>query len=194
MMRALTNRKQNEDDSRIKNRKDSVMDQDSFHRLLGKTAAARLVKARQQNLSEHQSGSHSLELVATVSGVDYFNDSRSTHLEATLQAMSNIDKPFVWIAGTLPAEIGQWHIQEFLRERVAALVLYGKSSGRGIEALKPFTEHMYTAEELRTAVFVARELAREGEVVLFSPACPSGDPHANVEERGVEFTKAVRDL
>ncbi len=170
------------------------MDQDSFHRLLGKTAAARLVQARQQNLSELHNGPHSLEPVATVSGVDYINDSRSTHLDATLQAMSNIDKPLVWIAGTLPSEIGQWHIQEFLRERVVALVLYGKSSGLGIEALKPFTEHMYTAEELRTAVFVARELAREGEAVLFSPACPSGEPHANAEERGVEFKNAVKDL
>lgn len=170
------------------------MDQDSFNRLLGKTAAARLVGARQQNLNERQSGPDSLEPVATLNGVIYINDSRSTSLDATLQAMSVVDRPIVWIAGTLPAEIGQWHIQEFLRERVVALVLFGKAGGRGIEALKPFTEHMYTAEELRTAVFVARELAREGEAVLFSPACPSSDTHANVEERGVEFKLAVRDL
>ncbi|MBP7514655.1 MAG: hypothetical protein KA791_08920 [Flavobacteriales bacterium] len=170
------------------------MDQDSFHRLLGKTAAARLVQARNQHLSERHSGPHSLEIVGTVNGVDYINDSQSTFLDAALQAMSAIDKPIVWIAGTLPAEIGQWHIREFLRERIAALVLYGKSSGRGIEALKPFTEHMYTAEELRTAVFVARELARDGEAVLFSPACPSSGTHANVEERGVEFKNAVLDL
>ncbi len=170
------------------------MDQESFHRLLGKTAAARLVQARNQQLSEREKAPHSLELVSTVSGVEYINDSSSTFLDATLQAMSAIDKPVVWIAGTLPARISEWHIQEFLRERVAALVLYGKSSGLGIEALKPFTEHMYTAEALRTAVFVARELAREGEAVLFSPACPSSDMHANVEERGVEFKNAVRDL
>ena len=115
-------------------------------------------------------------------------------LDATLQAIAAIDKPIVWIAGNLAADIGQGHILEFLRERVAALVLFGRAGERGIESLKPFTEHMYTAEELRTAVFVARELAREGEVVLFSPACPSGDGFANYEERGAEFKRAVRDL
>lgn len=170
------------------------MDQDTFHGLLGKTAAARLVQVRNQHLSARRSGPHSLELVGSVNGVDYINDSQSTFLDATLQAMSVLERPIVWIAGTLPAEIGQWHIQEFLRERVAALVLFGKAGDMGIEALKPFTEHMYTAEELRTAVFVARELARPGEVVLFSPACPSASTHANAEERGVEFNNAVRDL
>lgn len=170
------------------------MDQDTFHRLLGQTAASRMVQARTESLSEHSAGPHSLEAVASVKGVDYINDSKSTFLDATLRAMASIDKPVVWIAGSLAADVGQGHIQEFLRERVVALVLFGKASERGIEALKPFTAHMYTAEELRTAVFVARELARDGEVVLFSPACPSGDGFANYEERGAEFKRAVRDL
>ncbi len=170
------------------------MDQDTFHRLLGQTAAARLVQARQQGLSEQQGRPDSLELVATVKDVEYINNCTSTFLDATLQAMVAIEKPIVWIAGSLAADIGQGHVQEFLRERVVALVLFGKTGGRGIEALKPFTEHMYSAEELRTAVFVAHELARAGEVVLFSPACPSGEGYANHEERGVEFRNAVRDL
>lgn len=169
------------------------MDQDAYHRLT-QTAASRLVQARSESLSDQTTGPHSLEYVATVKGVEYINDSRSTFLDATLRAMSNVEKPIVWIAGNLAADIGQGYIQEFLRERVVALVLFGKSGERGIEALKPFTEHMYTAEELRTAVFVARELARNGEVVLFSPACPSGDGFANYEERGAEFKRAVRDL
>ena len=170
------------------------MDQDTFYRLLGQTAATRLVQARSESLTEQQSGPHSLEYVGEVKGVQYINDSKSTFLDATLRSMSHIEKPIVWIAGNLAADIGQGYVQEFLRERVVALVLFGKAGERGIEALKPFTDHMYTAEELRTAVFVARELARNGEVVLFSPACPSGDGFANYEERGTEFKRAVKDL
>ena len=169
------------------------MDQDAYYRLT-QTAASRLVQARSESLSDQVSGPHSLEHVASVNGVEYINDSRSTFLDATLRAMSQIGKPIVWIAGNLATDIGQAYIQEFLRERVVALVLFGNTAERGIEALKPFTEHMYTAEELRTAVFVARELARNGEVVLFSPACPSGNGFANYEERGTEFKRAVRDL
>lgn len=170
------------------------MDQDTFYRLLGQTAATRLVQARNENLKDQHTGPHSLEEVDEVNGVLYINDSKSTFLDATLRSMSAIERPIIWIAGNLAADISQGYVQEFLRERVVALVLFGKGSERGIEALKPFTEHMYTAEELRTAVFVARELARTGEVVLFSPACPSGDGFANYEERGTEFKKAVRDL
>jgi UDP-N-acetylmuramoylalanine--D-glutamate ligase len=170
------------------------MDQDTFYRLLGQTAATRLVQARNQNLSQQQSGPHHLEHVSTLNDVEYINDSKSTFLDATLRSMSNIDKPIVWIAGNLAADISVGYVQEFLKERVVALVLFGKTSERGIEALKPFTEHMYTSAELRTAVFVARELVRPGEVVLFSPACPSGDGFANYEERGAEFKRAVRDL
>lgn len=170
------------------------MDQDTFYRLLGQAAAERLVKARSEKLSEQHTGPHSLEYVDTLKGVEYINDSKSTFLDASLRSLSTIEKPIVWIAGHLAADISQGFVQEFLRERVVALVLFGKNTNESIEALKPFTDHVYFAGELRTSVFVARELARTGEVVLFSPACPSGDGFANYEERGVEFKRAVRDL
>ena len=170
------------------------MDKDTFYRLTQQSAATRLVYARNQSLNSQQSGPHSLEYVATVKGVEYINDSKSTFLDASLHSLSSIEKPVVWIAGSIAADIGLSYVQDFLKERVMALVLFGKNNERGIEALKPFTEHMYVAEEVRTAVFVARELAKTGEVVLFSPACPSGDGFANYEERGVEFKRAVKDL
>ncbi len=43
-------------------------------------------------------------------------------------------------------------------------------------------------------IFLAHELARSGDVVLFSPACPSGEGFANYEERGHAFKRMVRDL
>jgi UDP-N-acetylmuramoylalanine--D-glutamate ligase len=168
------------------------MDQDTFYRLLGQQAAERLIKARTEHLSEHRPGPHSLEYVDTVKGVEYVNDSKSTFLDATLRSISTIEKPVVWIAGHLTADVLQGNVQEHLRDRVVGLVLFGKSEIT--DGLKPFIEHTYAAGELRTAVFVARELARAGEVVLFSPACPSGDGFANYEERGAEFKRAVRDL
>ncbi len=169
------------------------MDQDSFDRLTTKSATARLLDARQRALEGLKSGPHRMEYVSTVKGVEYINDSKSTFLDSTLEAIASIEKPVVWIAGALGAEVGRGHVQDLLKERVAALVLFGRNA-RTIDALQPFTQHVYVAEELRTAVFVAHELSRSGEVVLFSPACPSGDGFANYEERGVEFKRAVRDL
>lgn len=170
------------------------MDQETYYRILAQSAAARLVNARQQALVEQAVGPHSLEHVATVKEADYINDSRSTFLDASLSAMAQVERPVLWIAGALSAEVGRGHVQEFLKEKVVALILFGRSSERAIEALQPFTDHVYFAEEVRTAVFLAHELARPGEVVLFSPACPSGDGFANYEERGAEFKRAVRDL
>ncbi|MFT3884888.1 MAG: hypothetical protein QM724_05495 [Flavobacteriales bacterium] len=171
------------------------MDQDAFHRLVALNAAEQLKQARGRAMSDHQiGGPHSLEHVANVSGVDYINDSRATFLDASLRSMADLGRKVVWIAGSLPSDIAQAHVRDFLKEHVVALVLFGKEKGLGITALEPFTEHVYFAEEVRTATFLARELAREGETVLFSPACPSGDGFANYEERGAEFKRAVRDL
>jgi UDP-N-acetylmuramoylalanine--D-glutamate ligase len=170
------------------------MDQETYQHILAQRLAEQLVVARRQALAERVSGPHSVEYVATVKGVEYINDSRSTFLDATLAAMVNVEKPIVWIAGTLAAEVGRGNVQEFLKEKVVALILFGRYGERGIEALQPFTENVYFAEEARTAVFLAREIARSGEAVLFSPACPSGDGFANYEERGSEFKRAVRDL
>jgi UDP-N-acetylmuramoylalanine--D-glutamate ligase len=170
------------------------MDQETRNRLAQQTAASRLVNARQRALEGKASGPHRMEQVATVKGVEYINDSKSTFLDSTLEAMAAIDRPVVWIAGALDDGIARGNVQQFLKEHIAALVLYGKGA-HTIEALEPFTQHVYFAEELRTAVFVAHELSRSGEVVLFSPANPSGgDGFANYEERGAEFKRAVKDL
>ena len=170
------------------------MDQETLSRLINARKTAGLVEARAQALSAMTTGPHRMEHVTTVNGVEYYNDSKATFLDATLESLAAIDKPVVWIAGALGPEIGSGHVQQFLRERVVALVLFTTGLDRPIDALKPFTEHVYLAEELRTAVFVAHELSRSGEVVLFSPACPSGNGFANYEERGAEFKRAVRDL
>ena len=75
------------------------MDQDTFYRLLGQTAATRLVQARTESLHQQQAGPHSLERVATLNGVEYINDSKSTFLDAALHSMSGLEKPIVWIVG-----------------------------------------------------------------------------------------------
>jgi UDP-N-acetylmuramoylalanine--D-glutamate ligase len=170
------------------------MDQETYQRILAQRLTEQLMVARRQALAEQAVGPHSLELVGTHKGVEYINDSRSTFLDSTLAAMTNVEKPIVWIAGALASEVGRGHVQDFLKGKVVALVLFGRTSERAIEALQPFTEHVHFAEEVRTAVFLSGEIARPGEVVLFSPACPSGDGFANYEERGTEFKRAVRDL
>ena len=148
-----------------------------------------LLEARRATLDAQ--GPHRMEPVRTIDDVNYINDSRSTFLDASLESLASIEQRVVWIVGAWSDDMGEGHVQEILKERVSAIVLFGPGMDPGSDGLP---EHVFRAEELRTAVFVARELANTGEVVLFSPACPSGNGFANYEERGAEFKRAVRDL
>lgn len=152
-------------------------------------AGGQLIEARRQAL--HAWGPHRLEAVAVVEDVLYVNDSRATFLDATLESLATMERNLVWIVGAWGDDMSEGAVQELLRERVIAVVLFGPLM-EGAEDSLP--AHIYRTEDLRTAVFMARELATAGDAVLFSPACPSGNGFANYEERGAEFKRAVRDL
>jgi UDP-N-acetylmuramoylalanine-D-glutamate ligase len=77
---------------------------------------------------------------------------------------------------------------------VDATVTYGEFARERLEALDATIGNLYSAGDLRTAVFAARELAVTGGAVLFSPACPAGGVFANHAERAAEFKRAVMDL
>lgn len=132
-----------------------------------------------------------MEPVASVGDVLYINDSRATFLDASLESFASLDQRVVWITGAWSDDMAEGHVQELLRERVSAVVLFGVQPENGGSSN---SEKVFVADSVRMAVFLARELAEAGDVVLFSPACPSGNGFANYEERGVEFKRAVRDL
>ncbi|MCB0790908.1 MAG: hypothetical protein H6595_04265 [Flavobacteriales bacterium] len=155
------------------------------------TGTARLLEARQHVLGDLVNAPHRSERVAETDGVVYINDSKATFLDATLRSMAEIQAPLVWITGALPDDHGTEGVAAYLLERVKAVVHFGATDG---SSSGPFGEDLYQADDLRTAVFVAHELALPGDVVLFSPACPSGNGFANYEERGHAFKQAVRDL
>lgn len=150
-----------------------------------------LLEARRASLAGQASAPHRLELVASIEDVLYINDSRSTFLDSTLEAFSALDQRVIWICGTWNDDMTEGHVQQLLQERVAAVVLFGVD-GSTIDPMP--ASGVFMADDVRVAVFLARELARSGEVVLFSPASPSGNGYANYEERGAEFKRAVRDL
>jgi UDP-N-acetylmuramoylalanine--D-glutamate ligase len=152
-------------------------------------AGGQMIDARRAALSAW--GPHRLEAVASVGDVLYVNDSRATFLDATLESLGTIDRRAVWIVGGWSQEMSGEAVQSMLRERVHAVVLFGALAEGSEESLPT---HVYRTDDLRTAVFTARELAEPGDLVLFSPACPSGNGFANYEERGAEFRRAVRDL
>jgi len=125
---------------------------------------------------------HRLEEVARRDGVLYVNDSKATNVASTLVALASFEAPIHLILG------GQGKGQEFtaLRGHAAAVYLIGEDAWR--------LEREVGGErcgDLRTAVAVARAAARDGEVVLLSPACASFDQFDDFEARGRVFKALV---
>jgi len=125
---------------------------------------------------------HRLEEVARRDGVLYVNDSKATNVASTLVALASFDAPVHLILG------GQGKGQDFsaLRGRAQAVYLIGEDAGR--------LEREVGGErcgELEAAVGAASAAAREGDVVLLSPACASFDQFDDFEARGRAFKALV---
>ncbi len=152
-----------------------------------------LMALRGEGLHHARSG-QALQPVAHVDGVDYFDDSRSTFLDAALFSLLDIGGPLVWIASAQVLPALDDRLEAFLREHVQAIVFYGPAPVAQVDALHAKLGQVYAAENLRIAVFAARELAQPGSKVLFSPASPCQGEAANHAERGAGFRLAVSDL
>ena len=138
---------------------------------------------------------HRVEYVATINGVDYYNDSKATNVDAAVKALEAIDRPVVLIGGGLDkaCPFGDWVRLFPAKVRFAALL--GETAGQIEETCKA---HGYDAfdrvNSLRDAVQLCRAKAQPGDCVLLSPACASWDMFDSYEQRGALFKDFVREL
>jgi len=135
---------------------------------------------------------HRLERVATLRGVEWYDDSKGTNVGATVAALRGLGKPVVLILG------GEGKGQDFsplaapARELASRALLIGRDAPLIEKALAGVrTERCASLEE---AVARAAALARPGEAVLLSPACASFDMFRDYKHRGEAFAAAVRKL
>ncbi len=135
---------------------------------------------------------HRMQRIAQAGGVAYVDDSKGTTVAATRAALDGIDRPVVLIAG------GDGKGQDFaplrasVDARCRAVLLIGRDAPSLERALAGTRAAVERCETLDAAVARAVVLAREGDVVLLSPACASLDQFANYVERGDRFAALVR--
>ena len=138
---------------------------------------------------------HRIEYVATVDGVDYYNDSKGTNTDASIRAVLAMQKPIVLIGGGYDkgGEFDEW-LQSF-GGRVKKLLLMGETKDKIAKTAEKlgFTDYEFV-ESLQEAVSRGAELASEGDAVLLSPACASWDMFDSYEQRGTLFKEYVRNL
>ena len=133
---------------------------------------------------------HRLELVDIVNDVSFVDDSKSTNVASTLNAISAFTgKNIILLLGGRGKELDFAPIFE---NKLYAAVCFGEC---GLDILKVArAERVAYEENLKAAFNKAYELARPGSVVLLSPACASFDEFTSYKQRGDYFKRLVRSV
>jgi UDP-N-acetylmuramoylalanine--D-glutamate ligase len=148
------------------------------------------VEAIAHAIEDFKAVEHRLEHVATLNGVEYYNDSKATNVDATAKAISAFSSGIHLILGGKDKDSDYSQLEELLRQRVRAIYTIGSASTK-IESQLRGVVSIHSCITLEHAVKAAALAARPGEVVLLAPACSSFDQFENYEHRGRAFKGLV---
>jgi UDP-N-acetylmuramoylalanine--D-glutamate ligase len=137
---------------------------------------------------------HRLEPVGNIRGVEFINDSKATNVDSVVYALGSFDRPLIWVAGGIDKGNDYNLIKEQVRKKVRALICLGKENDKLKKAFGDVVPVIKETQSVRELVRISLELAREGDVVLLSPACASFDLFNNYEDRGDQFRAAVKEF
>jgi UDP-N-acetylmuramoylalanine--D-glutamate ligase len=135
---------------------------------------------------------HRLEYVATVRGVEYYNDSKATNVDATIKALESFPSNIHLILGGKDKGSDYTVLSDLLRERVKCVYTIGAAAEKIRSQIK--SAKIVPSGTMETAVKQASASAQPGDIVLLAPACASFDQFQNYEHRGRVFKELVRGL
>src|SRR5213076_1848319 len=123
-----------------------------------------------QAVKEFHAVEHRLELVATINGVAFYNDSKATNVDATVKALESFPGNIHLILGGKDKGSDYTVLNTLLRERVQAAYTIGAAAGKIQSHIKGTTQ-IVSSGTIEAAVKQASATARPGDVVLLAPAC-----------------------
>jgi UDP-N-acetylmuramoylalanine--D-glutamate ligase len=145
-----------------------------------------------QAVRDFKAVEHRLEFVATIGGVDYYNDSKATNVDATIKALESFPSNLHLILGGKDKGSDYTVLNDLLRQRVKRVYTIGAAAAK-IESQIQGVELVH-AETLENALRKVNAAAQPGDVVLLAPACASFDQFKSYEHRGKVFKEIVRRL
>ena len=143
---------------------------------------------------------HRIEKVRELDGVTYYNDSIGTSPTRTMACLDSFDQKLIIIAGGYDKGVPFTQLGMAMVEKVKVLILTGDTAPaikRAVEEAEGFAGsglRVLETADLASAVTAARDTAREGDVVVLSPACAAFDQFKNFMERGKVFKRLVNAL
>lgn len=164
--------------------------------VLAAVCAARLAGAApgaiRRAVESFQAVEHRLEYVATINGVEYYNDSKATNVDATMKAVAAFSSGVHLILGGKDKGADYTTLAELLRARARAVYTIGSAAAK-IESQLRGVISIHSCGTLDNAVSAAACAARPGEIVLLAPACSSFDQFESYEHRGRVFKELVTE-
>jgi UDP-N-acetylmuramoylalanine--D-glutamate ligase len=136
---------------------------------------------------------HRLEYVATLRGVQYYNDSKATNVDATIKALQSFPANIHLILGGKDKGSDYSELNALIAERVKRVYTIGAAAAK-IESQIGSAAPITSAQTLESAVRKAADIAVDGDIVLLAPACASFDQFPSYEHRGRVFKELVQSL
>jgi UDP-N-acetylmuramoylalanine--D-glutamate ligase len=144
-------------------------------------------------LHDYEPRPHRCEFVREIHGVEYVNDSKATNLDAVEKALISQTKPVILIAGGKDKGFNFDPLRSLVKDKIKSAVLIGEMAER-IKRSWEGAANCEIATSLADAVERACELAKPGDVVLFSPGTSSFDMFKSYADRGDQFRTLVQAL
>ncbi|MFI5334067.1 MAG: UDP-N-acetylmuramoyl-L-alanine--D-glutamate ligase [Chlamydiales bacterium] len=146
-----------------------------------------------QALDSFKKPPHRIEFVREVAGVVYYDDSKGTNLDATIQAVRAMEGPVILIAGGVDKGASYTLWEPLFKGRVKKIIVLGEAAKKIARELESaFLIEMVGS--LEDAVRLAYKEASRGDCVLLSPGCSSYDMFRDYAHRGEEFKRYVLGL
>lgn len=141
-------------------------------------------------LKNYKGVEHRLELVREIDGVKFINDSKATNIDSVIVALRSFNEPIFLILGGQDKGNDYSLIESLVVEKVKKIYAIGSSANKVFNYF-----HQLVKTELKKdfneVINAAISEAREGDIVLLSPACASFDMFDNYEHRGKVFKEIV---
>ncbi len=147
-----------------------------------------------ESVSDVQSTRHRQEFIGKWKGIEFINDSKAINVDLTWYSLERLEGTAVWIVGGLQDGHDYSMLKELVSDKVRGIVCLGLESGRVYKTFMSAVDDIVGASTAEHAVEAAIAMAEPGDRIILSPACPSHDLFNSYEDRGDQFTKAVKKL
>lgn len=167
---------------------------------IGATSSIVDVENQAKAIKDFKGVEHRLEFIRKINNIKWYNDSIGSSPTRTIAGLNAFDEKIVLIAGGYDKHLDYAPIAKPIVEKVSSLILIGQTADKIEKAVRDElktqrkTMNIYRVNTLEETVKVARDVAKLGEIVLFSPASASFDMFKDFMERGNKFKKIVQEM